>query len=46
MEGNRIGIIGGEQLGRMMTTPALEMGFRVTVLDASDNSPARQVGAE
>lgn len=42
----RIGIIGGGQLGRMMVPPAKELGFQVTVLENSKDSPAGQVGAE
>ena len=42
----RIGIVGGGQLGRMLTVPAKEMGFAVTVLDATPHAPASQVGAE
>jgi len=38
-----IGIIGGGQLGRMMTQAAKKMGFNVTVLDPGENSPAGQV---
>lgn len=38
-----IGIIGGGQLGRMMTQAAKKMGFAVTVLDPGENSPAGQV---
>jgi 5-(carboxyamino)imidazole ribonucleotide synthase len=38
-----IGIIGGGQLGRMMTLAAKKMGFSVTVLDPGENSPAGQV---
>ena len=38
-----IGIIGGGQLGRMMTQAAKKMGFHVIVLDPVDNSPAGQV---
>lgn len=41
-----IGIIGGGQLGRMLTLAALPLGFRVIVIDPSPNSPAAQVGAE
>ncbi len=43
---NRIGIIGGGQLGRMMTVEALRMGFTVTVVDPTPNCPAAQVGAK
>jgi phosphoribosylaminoimidazole carboxylase PurK protein len=42
----RIGIIGGGQLGRMMTPPAKELGFGVTVVENDYNCPAAQVGAE
>ena len=38
-----IGIIGGGQLGRMMTHAAKKMGFHVVVLDPGENSPAGQV---
>ena len=38
-----IGIIGGGQLGRMMTQAAKKMGFAVIVLDPGENSPAGQV---
>lgn len=41
-----IGIIGGGQLGRMLTLAALPLGYRVIVVDPVDNSPAKQVGAE
>jgi 5-(carboxyamino)imidazole ribonucleotide synthase len=40
-----IGIIGGGQLGRMLTLAALPLGFKVVVLNPSPNSPASQVGA-
>lgn len=40
---NRIGIVGGGQLGRMMTAPAQKLGFKVTVIDPTPNSPAGQV---
>jgi 5-(carboxyamino)imidazole ribonucleotide synthase len=40
---NRIGIVGGGQLGRMMTIEAKQMGFVVTVLDPTPASPAGQV---
>jgi len=42
----RIGIVGGGQLGRMLTTAAIRLGFKVTVLDAEANCPAAQAGAE
>lgn len=40
-----IGIIGGGQLGRMLTIAALPLGFQVIVLDPGENGPAVQVGA-
>lgn len=40
---NRIGIIGGGQLGRMLTFAAKRLGFFVTILDPTKNSPAGQV---
>jgi phosphoribosylaminoimidazole carboxylase PurK protein len=42
----RIGIVGGGQLGRMMVPPAQELGFQVTVVETSRDAPAVQVGAE
>jgi 5-(carboxyamino)imidazole ribonucleotide synthase len=47
MEGQQtIGIVGGGQLGRMLTLAALPLGFKVVVLNPSPGSPAAQVGAE
>jgi len=40
---NRIGIVGGGQLARMMIPPAHQLGFTVTVLDPTPHSPAGQV---
>lgn len=40
---NRIGIVGGGQLGRMMTYPAKNLGYTVTVIDPTPNSPAGQI---
>src|SRR4051794_15140957 len=40
---NRIGIIGGGQLGRMMAFEAKQLGFTVTVLDPTPGCPAGQV---
>jgi len=40
---NRIGIVGGGQLGRMLTFAAKRLGFYVVILDPSKNSPAGQV---
>jgi 5-(carboxyamino)imidazole ribonucleotide synthase len=46
MEGQQtIGIVGGGQLGRMLTLAALPLGFKVVVLNPSPGSPAAQVGA-
>jgi 5-(carboxyamino)imidazole ribonucleotide synthase len=42
----RIGIIGGGQLGKMMTQEAKKMGFYVTILDPTPNSPAGQLADE
>lgn len=41
-----IGIIGGGQLGRMLTLAALPLGFKVVVVNPAAGSPAAQVGAE
>lgn len=41
--GKRIGIVGGGQLGRMLTFAAKRLGFDVIVLDPTPNSPAGQV---
>lgn len=41
-----IGIVGGGQLGRMLTLAALPLGFKVVVVDPGADSPAAQVGAE
>lgn len=40
---HKIGIIGGGQLGKMMTTAAKQMGFHVTILDPVKDCPAAQV---
>jgi 5-(carboxyamino)imidazole ribonucleotide synthase len=45
MEAQTIGIIGGGQLGRMLTLAALPLGYKVVVLDPGANCPAKQVGA-
>jgi 5-(carboxyamino)imidazole ribonucleotide synthase len=42
----RIGIIGGGQIGKMMTQEAKKMGFYVKILDPTPNSPAAQVADE
>lgn len=41
-----IGIVGGGQLGRILTQAALSLGFKVTVLDPGKDCPASQVGAK
>lgn len=43
---NRIGIVGGGQLGRMITQEAQKMGYTVTVIDPTPDSPAAQAGAQ
>ncbi|MGF7186078.1 5-(carboxyamino)imidazole ribonucleotide synthase [Desulfitispora alkaliphila] len=40
---HKIGIIGGGQLGKMMTIAAKQMGFHVTILDPVEDCPAAQV---
>lgn len=39
----RIALVGGGQLGKMMTLAAKQLGFHVTVLDPTPASPAGQV---
>jgi 5-(carboxyamino)imidazole ribonucleotide synthase len=39
----RLGIVGGGQLGRMLTSSAKQLGFDVTVIDPTPNSPAGQM---
>jgi len=39
----RIGIVGGGQLGKMITSVAKRMGYHVTVLDPTPASPAGQL---
>lgn len=41
-----IGVIGGGQLGRMLTLVAKRMGYRVTALDPQEHSPCGQVADE
>jgi 5-(carboxyamino)imidazole ribonucleotide synthase len=41
-----IGIIGGGQLGRMMTQEAKKLGFDIVVLDPTPNCPAAQIGGK
>lgn len=42
----KIGIVGGGQLGRMLTEAALPLGFEVIVVDPTPYCPAAQAGAE
>ncbi|CAM4211007.1 5-(carboxyamino)imidazole ribonucleotide synthase [Lacicoccus alkaliphilus] len=39
--GATIGIIGGGQLGKMLAQSALRMGYKVAVLDPSEDAPAK-----
>lgn len=41
-----IGIIGGGQLGRMLSEAAIRLGFEVCVIDPTPDCPAKQVGAD
>ncbi|AOV06755.1 5-(carboxyamino)imidazole ribonucleotide synthase [Sporosarcina ureilytica] len=43
LPGQTIGIIGGGQLGRMMGLAAKEAGFRIAVLDPTEESPCGQI---
>lgn len=43
LPGETIGIIGGGQLGRMMGQAAKEAGFRIAVLDPTEDSPCGQI---
>ncbi|QED46446.1 5-(carboxyamino)imidazole ribonucleotide synthase [Cytobacillus dafuensis] len=43
LPGQTIGIIGGGQLGRMMAIAAKAQGFRIAVLDPTEDSPCGQV---
>jgi 5-(carboxyamino)imidazole ribonucleotide synthase len=40
---NRIGIVGGGQLGRLIAIDAKKIGFTVNIIDPTPNSPAGQV---
>ena len=46
LPGATIGMIGGGQLGRMFTIAAKYLGYKVIVLEPSENSPAGQVADE
>ena len=41
--GSTLGILGGGQLGRMLSQAAARLGFNVVILDPEDNSPAGRV---
>lgn len=43
--GSTIGILGGGQLGRMLTLAASRLGFDVTILEPEPDSPASRVAA-
>ncbi|WP_212031219.1 5-(carboxyamino)imidazole ribonucleotide synthase [Cytobacillus depressus] len=43
LPGQTIGIIGGGQLGRMMALAAKAQGFRIAVLDPTEDSPCGQI---
>jgi len=45
-QGQTIGIVGGGQLGRMLTLAAVPLGFSVVVVDPGDRCPAQQAGAD
>ncbi len=41
--GSTLGILGGGQLGRMLSQAAARLGFDVVILDPEENSPAGRV---
>lgn len=43
LPGGTIGIIGGGQLGRMMAIAARQLGYRIAVLDPTENCPCGQI---
>ena len=43
LPGSTLGILGGGQLGRMFASAAIEMGYKVIVLEPDMNSPAGQL---
>jgi 5-(carboxyamino)imidazole ribonucleotide synthase len=43
--GSMIGVLGGGQLGRMLTLAAARLGFDVTILEPEADSPASRVAA-
>lgn len=46
MPGATLGVLGGDQLGRMFTTAAQRLGYRVMVLDPDPEAPAAAVANE
>lgn len=46
LPGETIGIIGGGQLGQMMSSSAKEKGYKVIILDPTNDCPAAQVSDE
>jgi 5-(carboxyamino)imidazole ribonucleotide synthase len=46
MKAKTLGIVGGGQLGRMLTLAAHDFGINVVVLNPEPNGPAAQVGAK
>ncbi len=44
--GDRIGIVGGGQLGRMLAMAAARLGFQVIVLDPQEDAPAFQCASD
>ncbi|KAG2014186.1 phosphoribosylaminoimidazole carboxylase [Coprinopsis cinerea AmutBmut pab1-1] len=45
MSGKVVGILGGGQLGRMLSASASLLNVKVVILDTGDNAPAKQVVA-
>ncbi len=43
--GSTIGIIGGGQLGRMLSAAAAQLGYKCHILDPGEDAPAAQVSA-
>src|SRR5690348_16422347 len=43
--GSTIGIIGGGQLGRMLSAAAAQLGYKCRILDPHEDPPAAQVSA-
>ncbi|KAL0088226.1 phosphoribosylaminoimidazole carboxylase [Phycomyces blakesleeanus] len=45
MNNQKVGILGGGQLGRMMVEAASRLNLEVIILDAPENAPAKQIEA-